>query len=193
MITFIQSPLDLFALQKHLVRFSQIETPDTLVLPLRFADSICLPDILDIFTLEQRAAILSGIAAWQIIDRQGGVLTIAGACCDAALYITPRYGEADRIPFTDAQYVQLFDSSEADGMLYAFSEKQMPIFKQVKVSVLFERVQTALREMDSRQIKNEAERKTLAQYSLTLPDLQKIKAMLDMAQSQGVEAALAAL
>src|SRR5450830_966768 len=64
MLTFIQSPLDLFALQKHLVRFSQIETPDTLVLPLRFADSVGLPDILEVFDEDQRTALLSGVTVW---------------------------------------------------------------------------------------------------------------------------------
>jgi len=190
MLTFVQSPLDLFALQRHLVRFSQIETPDTLVFPLRFADGICLPEIIDVFTVEQRAAILSGVTGWHYVDRRGGVVTIAGTCNDADLYMTPAYGEIDRIPFSDSQYVQLFDSSEADGILNALSAKHMPIFKQVKVSILFQRVQTALQEMDRRNIKEEKSRKELAYVCLHLPDSHAVNILLDIAQNQGLEAAL---
>jgi hypothetical protein len=191
MLTFIQSPLDLFALQKHLVRFSQIETPDTLVLPLRFADSVGLPDILEVFNADQRAAILSGVTAWHTIDRRGGVATISGTCYDAALYKTPGYGDVDCIPFTEAQYVALVDSAEADEILAEVVDSTTTLYHDEKISTLFEKIKTALGAMDQRHIKDAEDRRVLARRSLSARNGNEIAAMLDVYQTQGITATMA--
>ncbi|AKZ63360.1 hypothetical protein F506_12380 [Herbaspirillum hiltneri N3] len=191
MITFIQSPLDLFALQKHLVRFSQIETPDTLVLPLRFADSVGLPDILEVFDADQRAAILSGVTAWHTIDRQGGVTTITGACRDAALYATPDYGDVDCIPFTEVQFVALVDSAESDEILAEVVDRATKLYQHEKISTLFAKIKTALAQMDQRHIKDAQDRRALARRSLTVRNINEMTIMLDVYKTQGIAAAMA--
>ncbi|AKZ64368.1 hypothetical protein F506_18405 [Herbaspirillum hiltneri N3] len=191
MLTFIQSPLDLFALQKHLVRFSQIETPDTLVLPLRFADSVGLPDILEVFDEDQRAALLSGITAWHTIDRRGGMATITGTCHDAGLYATPDYGDIDCIPFSEAQFVALVDSAEADEILAEVVDSTTEMCHDEKISTLFEKIKAALGEMDQRHIKDAEDRRVLTRRSLNARNSNEITAMLDVYQTQGITASMA--
>lgn len=170
MLTFIQTPLELAALQNHLGRFCQIQTPDSLVFPLRLADSIGLPDILDAFDEQQRGALLSGFTAWHTINRQGGVFTIDGACHDADSYTLPAVGEDDCIPFTDAQFVQLVDSAEGDEMLVMLFEERRALFSTAQPSVVFERVKSILKALDTRGINDMQTRRNAVKRYIALSD-----------------------
>lgn len=172
MFSAIQSPLSLAALQTHLRRFCQIQTPDSLVFPLRLADSIGLPDILDAFDEQQRGALLSGFTAWHTINRQGGVFTIDGTCHDADSYTLPAVGEDDCIPFTDAQFVQLVDSAEGDEMLVMLFEERRALFSTAQPSVVFERVKTILKALDTRGINDMQARRNAVKRYIALSDEQ---------------------
>ncbi|MBB3213224.1 hypothetical protein FHW67_002513 [Herbaspirillum sp. Sphag1AN] len=193
MLSFIQSPLDLITLQRHLLGFSQVETPDTLVFPLRFADTICFPVIVEALSEPQRNALMAGIAAWHIVNRSGGISTFVGTCFDVENDVAPVGEQTNYIHFTDAQFAQVVAGAEADTLYKEMAASDDAIPHQPKASVLIGQLQAALYEMDKRHISGEKIRKELAFASLTLPDAQAMHSLLDVAQSKGLQAALASL
>lgn len=171
MLSFIQSPLDLFTLQRHLRRFSQVETTDTLRFPLRFADTICFPIIVNAYSESQRHDFMCGVAAWHIVNRHGGITTFHGTYFNAQNYVEPIGLQADCILFTDEQFSWVVAGAEADMLYKEMVSSNNSAYQSIKASILIDQLQAVFGEMDKRQITDEKERKELAYASLKLPDV----------------------
>ena len=193
MLSFIQSPLDLLALQEHLRRFSQVETTDTLRFPLRFADTICFPVIFEALSEAQRSELMCGVAAWHIVNRSGGITTFNGSCHDLGEYVSSVDEQADSIAFTDAQFARVLAGAEADILYKELVASNTFSHRSTKASVLIEQLQAVFSEMDKRQITDEKQRRELACASLNLPDACAVRSFLEKAQSQDLDAALVSL
>ncbi|MQR00189.1 DUF4123 domain-containing protein [Glaciimonas soli] len=191
MLSFLQTPLNKKALQRHFAAFLCIHTPsDGLRFPLRFSDTMCSIDILEMLDETQLEMVLSGFTAWHLINRKGTVTTIAGDCMDLASYIAPNIGEKNAIDITDRQYVRLIDSGEADGMLCGFIKNTPQITSGRTASKVFAMITELLTEMDTRGIKDDINRRQLMVKTLLMPDKYHAIEVLDTAQKHDVAKAL---
>jgi hypothetical protein len=186
MLSFLQSPLTINRLQRHFAAFIRVRTPsDGLCFTLRFADTVCSLDALEMFNDAQRAAFCSGFTAWHLINRQGTLTTIAGTCGDAVSYLPPAVTDNCAQDICERQYAMLVDSGDADYILCNLAETAPEITEQRQPSVLYTMVAGLLIAMDQRGIKNNAQRERLVAQALMLPDRQQALALLDMAKTEG--------
>ncbi|WP_211453413.1 DUF4123 domain-containing protein [Collimonas antrihumi] len=191
MFSILQSPLTIDALQRHFAAFLQIRTTsDGLCMLVRFADTMCSQNMLNMFNDAQRSAFCSGFTAWHLINRKGTLTTIDGTCLDATAYTPPVIGEDNAIDITDRQYVGLIDSSEADFILCNFAETVPQIVVGRTASTLYTMIAGLLKEMDLRGIKKDTDRRNLIVDALMMPDRYQALALLDAAQEHGVDVAL---
>ncbi|MEB0165382.1 DUF4123 domain-containing protein, partial [Glaciimonas sp. CA11.2] len=191
MLSIMQSPLTIHALQRHFAPFLQIRTPsDGLCFSLPFSDTICSEDILYSFDAAQRKAFCSGFAKWHLINRKGTLTTIDGTCIDTASYVPSAVGESNAFDITDKQYAWLIDSGEADYILRHFAQNIPAITAQRKPSQLYAMITDLITGLNRREILNDPERRKLIAHALVMPDREQAMALLDEAQKHGTEIAL---
>ncbi|MGS0743140.1 DUF4123 domain-containing protein [Glaciimonas sp. GG7] len=191
MLSLLQSPLSIHALQRHFAPFLQVRTPsDGLRFPLPFADTLCSEDILQSFDAEQRSAFCSGFTVWHLINREGTLTSITGTCVDAAAYVVGAVGEANAIDITDKQYARLIDCGEADYLQHHFTKTIPELVTQYRPSTLHTMITELLAAMNRRDIDHDAERRKLLIHALRMSDRGQALALLDAAQKYGADIAL---
>ncbi|MQR00239.1 DUF4123 domain-containing protein [Glaciimonas soli] len=191
MLSFLQTPLSLTALQRHFAPFLQVHTPsDRLRFVIRFADTLNTLNILETLSETQLEAFRFGFTAWHVINRKGTLTTIAGTYVDAASYAATEIGEANAIDITNRQYGRLVADTEADTILCSLAEEAQQLIKGRKASVLYNMISNLLGEMTLRGINSEPERYALMMKAITFSDRTYALELLDQAQKIGVEAAL---
>lgn len=189
MLSFLQTPLSLAALQRHFAPFLQVHTPsDGMHFVIRLADTLCTLNVLEILDETQLATIRSGFIAWHLINRKGTLTTIKGTYESA--YIAPAIGENNATNITDRQYKRLLNSSEADTILSCLAEKSPQLVNKRKASVLYTMISRLLKEMTQRNIKNESDRYALIMKAITYSNHYYAMELLDHAQKYGVAEAL---
>ncbi|WP_211453597.1 DUF4123 domain-containing protein [Collimonas antrihumi] len=191
MLSVLQSPLSLGAMQQHFAGFLQIRTTsDGVRMPLRFADVMCSQNALKMFNDAQHSAFCSGFTAWHLINRKGTLTSVDGTCLDAATYIRPAVGEGNAIDITDRQYVDLINGGEADFILCDLAKKAFPVVAERTPSVLYSMISALLKQLTVYRINNDAERYALVTQAIMLPEREQALTLLEDAKKYGVEIAL---
>ncbi len=191
MLSLLQSPLPIRVLQQHFAAFLQIRTTsDGMRMVLRFADTMCSQNVLNMFNEAQRSAFCSGFTVWHLINRKGTLTTIDGTCLDATTYVQPAVGEGNAIDITDKQYVGLIDAGEADYILCALAKQAYRLVAERTPSTLYSMIRGLLKQLTEYGIKKDKERYALVAQAIMFPERDQALALLEDAQKHGAEIAL---
>ncbi|WP_211467414.1 DUF4123 domain-containing protein [Collimonas silvisoli] len=191
MLSIVQSPLPIKALQQHFAAFLQIRTTsDGMRMVLRFADTMCSQNVLNMFNDTQRSAFCSGFTAWHLINRKGMLTTIDGTCLDMTAYMPPAVGEGNAIDVTDRQYAALIDAGEADYILCDLAKQAHFLVAERTSSTLYSMISGLLKQLTEYGIKKDKERYALVAQAIMLPERDQALALLEDAQKHGAEIAL---
>ncbi|WP_412556613.1 DUF4123 domain-containing protein [Xylophilus sp. GOD-11R] len=165
-LSFIQSPLDLNDLQRHLAAFTVAHTTDQLRMALRIADPIFLRVVVSALGPQAETCLRAGFAAWHLIGRDGHLTTWAGS---AATSIAPPVPDGRWI-LSDAGFNAIVGSGEADALMCAAVRREPSLAERTRACELHRRTVALVTVLDRQKVESPAERSRLVRKALRFDD-----------------------
>lgn len=165
-LSFIQSALDLGELQAHLSRFTSARTADGLRLPARWGFPLAVPLLIGALAFGARELLLSGFAAWHLINRAGALETVVGQPTAPPMSGPVDGLSEDGFELSDQALARVVDEVEVDAMVIAEVERTPALAKSRRGSDLHRLARRALKEMDHLGVEGASERRRLLRVAL---------------------------
>ena len=157
-LSIVCSPLDVAGLCRHLAQFCQVQPPDKLLYPTRFADTATLPLLLQAMTAKQQLAFVAGFDTWHIIGRDGmlQILTLP-----EQVQRPPEHDDLIQeysYTISDRSFASIVDGADPDRLLCNMGTENPHLVKNRHCAVLYSMACLVVEQMNQLKIEAEPDR-----------------------------------